>query len=133
MSLPLLSLFLAGFAIATSSFVVAGRDRAHLPRVGFTLAIPATVLSIVAATLDRHSESLTMPIAIYALALAAFAIGTTEFIVSGILPNVSADLAREHPDRRTPRHRLCRRRRDQRPDRSRPSSRASRRSRRSSC
>ena len=34
-----------------------------------------------------------MPIAIYALALAAFAIGTTEFIVSGILPNVSADLA----------------------------------------
>lgn len=34
-----------------------------------------------------------MPIAIYALALAAFAIGTTEFIVSGILPEVSADLA----------------------------------------
>jgi DHA1 family inner membrane transport protein len=34
-----------------------------------------------------------MPIALYALALAAFAIGTTEFIVSGILPNVSTDLA----------------------------------------
>jgi DHA1 family inner membrane transport protein len=34
-----------------------------------------------------------MPIALYALALAAFAIGTTEFIVSGILPNVSADLS----------------------------------------
>ena len=34
-----------------------------------------------------------MPDALYALALAAFAIGTTEFIVSGILPLVSADLA----------------------------------------
>lgn len=33
-----------------------------------------------------------MPIALYALALAAFAIGTTEFIVSGILPAISADL-----------------------------------------
>ena len=33
-----------------------------------------------------------MPLAIYALALAAFAIGTTEFVISGILPAVSADL-----------------------------------------
>ena len=57
MSLPLLSLFLAGFAIATSSFVVAGRDRAHLPWVGFTLAIPATLLCIVAATLDRRAKA----------------------------------------------------------------------------
>jgi DHA1 family inner membrane transport protein len=34
-----------------------------------------------------------MPIAVYALALMAFAIGTTEFIVSGILPAISADLS----------------------------------------
>lgn len=34
-----------------------------------------------------------MPIAIYALALAAFAIGSAEFIISGILPPLAADLA----------------------------------------
>ena len=34
-----------------------------------------------------------MPIAIYALALAAFAIGTAEFVVSGILPPLATDLA----------------------------------------
>jgi DHA1 family inner membrane transport protein len=34
-----------------------------------------------------------MPIAVYALALMAFAIGTTEFIVSGILPAISGDLS----------------------------------------
>jgi len=34
-----------------------------------------------------------MPIAIYALALAAFAIGTAEFIISGILPPLAADLS----------------------------------------
>lgn len=34
-----------------------------------------------------------MPIAIYALALAAFAIGTAEFIIAGILPPLAADLA----------------------------------------
>ena len=33
-----------------------------------------------------------MPIAVYALALAAFCIGSTEFIISGILLHVSADL-----------------------------------------
>lgn len=33
-----------------------------------------------------------MPLAIYALALAAFAIGTAEFIVSGILPPLASDL-----------------------------------------
>lgn len=33
-----------------------------------------------------------MPIAVFALSLAAFCIGTTEFIISGILPGVSADL-----------------------------------------
>ena len=34
-----------------------------------------------------------MPIAVFALALAAFAIGTTEFIISGILLSVSHDLS----------------------------------------
>ncbi len=34
-----------------------------------------------------------MPIAIYALSLAAFAIGTAEFIIAGILPDLSADFA----------------------------------------
>lgn len=34
-----------------------------------------------------------MPLAIYALALAAFAIGTAEFIISGILPPLAEDLA----------------------------------------
>jgi MFS transporter, DHA1 family, inner membrane transport protein len=34
-----------------------------------------------------------MPPAIYALALAAFSIGTAEFIISGILPPLAADLA----------------------------------------
>ena len=33
-----------------------------------------------------------MPIAIYALALAAFAVGTAEFVISGILPQLAADL-----------------------------------------
>src|SRR5665213_1339737 len=33
-----------------------------------------------------------MPIAVFALALAAFSIGTTEFIISGILLSVSHDL-----------------------------------------
>ena len=34
-----------------------------------------------------------MPIAVYALALAAFAIGTAEFVISGILPGLATDLA----------------------------------------
>lgn len=34
-----------------------------------------------------------MPIAVYALAIMAFSIGTTEFIVSGILPAISSDLS----------------------------------------
>ncbi len=34
-----------------------------------------------------------MPIAIYALALAAFAIGSAEFLISGILPPLASDLA----------------------------------------
>src|SRR5688500_6742751 len=34
-----------------------------------------------------------MPIALFALALAAFSIGTTEFVINGILPVLSADLS----------------------------------------
>ena len=34
-----------------------------------------------------------MPLALYALALAAFAVGTTEFIIAGLLPTMAADLA----------------------------------------
>jgi DHA1 family inner membrane transport protein len=33
-----------------------------------------------------------MPIALYALALAAFAVGTAEFIIAGLLPTLAADL-----------------------------------------
>src|SRR3569833_1237231 len=32
------------------------------------------------------------PLALYALALAAFAVGTTEFIIAGLLPTMAADL-----------------------------------------
>jgi len=34
-----------------------------------------------------------MPIQLYAFALGAFAIGTTEFVIMGLLPQVAADLA----------------------------------------
>ena len=34
-----------------------------------------------------------MPLAVFALALAAFSIGTTEFIISGILLPISHDLS----------------------------------------
>lgn len=34
-----------------------------------------------------------MPIALYALALAAFAVGTAEFIIAGLLPTLAADLS----------------------------------------
>lgn len=34
-----------------------------------------------------------MPIALYALTIAAYAIGTTEFVIVGLLPTVAADLA----------------------------------------
>lgn len=33
-----------------------------------------------------------MPVALLALALSAFAIGTTEFVIMGLLPNVAGDL-----------------------------------------
>ena len=34
-----------------------------------------------------------MPLSLFALFLAAFAIGSSEFVIAGILPDVSADLA----------------------------------------
>ena len=37
-------------------------------------------------------ESFMMPIGLFALSLAAFAIGTGEFVIAGILPDLSADL-----------------------------------------
>ena len=40
-----------------------------------------------------YFESHPMPLPIIALALAAFAIGTTEFVIMGILPNVAQDLS----------------------------------------
>ncbi len=39
-----------------------------------------------------------MPIALVALALSAFAIGTTEFVIMGLLPQVAADLKVSLPD-----------------------------------
>ena len=89
------SMFNVGIAAGASLGAImlsSGATYAHLPWVGFAARYsrhrprPRRGLS------RPHRESLTMPIALYALALAAFAIGTTEFIVSGILPNVSADL-----------------------------------------
>jgi predicted MFS family arabinose efflux permease len=34
-----------------------------------------------------------MPLALYALAVATFAIGTTEFVVVGLIPGIAADLS----------------------------------------
>ena len=41
---------------------------------------------------DTSSAS-TMPLPLFALAIAAFGIGTTEFVIMGLLPNVARDLA----------------------------------------
>ena len=37
-------------------------------------------------------RSCIMPIALWALAISAFAIGTTEFVIMGLLPEVAANL-----------------------------------------
>ena len=47
---------------------------------------------MVFSRLRSETTSPAMPIAVYALALAAFAVGTAEFIISGILPPLAADL-----------------------------------------
>jgi DHA1 family inner membrane transport protein len=43
--------------------------------------------------LARCAQSVSMPPALFALSLAAFSIGTAEFIIAGILPDLSSDLA----------------------------------------
>ncbi len=46
--------------------------------------------------LIRHGEAPTlsaMPLSLFALALAAFAIGTSEFVIMGLLPDLSRDLS----------------------------------------
>ena len=37
-----------------------------------------------------------MPLPLFALAVAAFGIGTTEFVIMGLLPNVARDLSLIH-------------------------------------
>src|SRR5690606_8889559 len=44
------------------------------------------------------TETLRMPLALLALAVAAFGIGTTEFVIMGLLPDVARDLAVSIPD-----------------------------------
>jgi predicted MFS family arabinose efflux permease len=44
-----------------------------------------------AATLNKRRNC--MPLALWALTLSAFAIGTTEFVIVGLLPVIAADLA----------------------------------------
>ena len=56
-----------------------------------------------------------MPLALLALAVSAFGIGTTEFVMMGLLPNVADDLGTSDPHRRTPRLRVRDRRRHRRP------------------
>ena len=34
-----------------------------------------------------------MPLALWALTISAFAVGTTEFVIVGLLPTIAADLA----------------------------------------
>src|SRR6201987_3978058 len=38
-------------------------------------------------------DCVTMPVALLALAISAFAIGTTEFVIMGLLPEVARDLS----------------------------------------
>ena len=44
-------------------------------------------------TCRADASSLTMPLPLLALAVAAFGIGTTEFVIMGLLPDVARDLA----------------------------------------
>ena len=45
-----------------------------------------------------HSARSALPLPLVALALAAFAIGTTEFVIMGLLPAIAVDLAVDLPD-----------------------------------
>lgn len=53
-----------------------------------------------------------MPVSLLALALSAFAIGTTEFVIMGLLPEVAGDLSGLNPFSRLVDQRLCPRRGD---------------------
>ena len=66
----------------------------------------------------RTPES-PMPLGLIALAIGAFGIGLTEFVIMGLLPEVAADFGVTDPGRRLPdlRLRARRRRRRARPDR----------------
>ncbi|MCL9807066.1 MFS transporter [Flavobacterium amniphilum] len=44
-------------------------------------------------TLETYKESFKIPAALWALTISAFGIGTTEFVIVGLLPTVAADLA----------------------------------------
>ena len=48
--------------------------------------------------MDRAHITRTVPLPLLALALAAFAIGTTEFVIMGLLPTIAADLGVDLPD-----------------------------------
>ncbi|RMQ85444.1 hypothetical protein ALP97_04860, partial [Pseudomonas salomonii] len=41
---------------------------------------------------QRCNKEIPMPLSLLILALSAFAIGTTEFVIMGLLPDVAADL-----------------------------------------
>jgi MFS transporter, DHA1 family, inner membrane transport protein len=45
------------------------------------------------STLETYKESSKIPAALWALTISAFGIGTTEFVIVGLLPTVAADLA----------------------------------------
>jgi len=45
------------------------------------------------ASRRAESRSITMPLPLLALAVAAFGIGTTEFVIMGLLPDVARDLS----------------------------------------
>jgi DHA1 family inner membrane transport protein len=57
---------------------------------GFFFAPPAATLhAIVPSPIQQGS---TMPLALWALTLSAFAIGTTEFVIVGLIPTIAASL-----------------------------------------
>lgn len=49
------------------------------------------------ATRSRKPES-PLPLAVYVLGMTAFALGTSEFMLAGLLPAVSSDLGVSVPD-----------------------------------
>lgn len=41
---------------------------------------------------NSNTRNFIMPLALFALTLSAFAIGTTEFVIVGLIPTMAADL-----------------------------------------